>query len=337
MIRRPPESQAAAREAFERLCKADERSDADVLVYADWLTEQGSSWGEFISASRRGDERRARQLLSADRAQWLGRIAPFLTAHPLEFVGGLPYLAQVVAQPLDALLENARATEWLLFRELEVRTGATVELLPLLLSPALRRLRGVHGLSVGLLEALTAAGGLKKLRALGCTGHVREGDYAPLPFPLELLTHFEQLDSFTHEGTRLHATDLERLIDLETPRLQRLTLRVHPDETLAWDALADAPHVVPDLTIASAVWQKEKNLRVRLWGAPRFERIELFLGAKFERALPLQLELLRRLRLKDREVTVVPARALSADERTMITDHLAPRAKRLAFTETLAP
>ena len=192
MIRRP--TTPAARAAFERLCKG-ERTDADALVFADWLTEQGSSLGEYITLARTGHARPATQLWQRDRLVWLGRIGAFLEPHRGEFVGGLPEFAMIAPHTNPEVVRpHARATEWLLFRALRLDAGArdAEPWLPLVTSPALRRVNRLEGLTVPLLEALAA----KRPRLRAVEVNTLGG------LPLKVLDGFPALTELKIRGSR---------------------------------------------------------------------------------------------------------------------------------------
>ncbi len=91
--RRPPEPRtstspstpgAAATGEALRLAVWNDPEDRDALrVYADWLTEQGSTRGEYIQlrcleSPTPEQERAAQRLLKRDRGKWLGEARPFV-------------------------------------------------------------------------------------------------------------------------------------------------------------------------------------------------------------------------------------------------------------------
>jgi uncharacterized protein (TIGR02996 family) len=82
-ILKPTPSAAATGEAL-RLAVWNDPQDRNALrVYADWLTEQGTSRGEYIQlrcldSPSREQERAAERLLKKDRGKWLGEARPFV-------------------------------------------------------------------------------------------------------------------------------------------------------------------------------------------------------------------------------------------------------------------
>jgi len=135
-----------ARGVFERLCASSEGSNEDAAVYADWLTERGSTLGEHIVLSRAGRRREAEALWERDRLDWLGRLGPVLQPHGLEFASGLPQLAVIRELQCEAAVAAARYAEWLLFKEPQLPVQREAPLIPLLTSPALANLRAMSRL-----------------------------------------------------------------------------------------------------------------------------------------------------------------------------------------------
>lgn len=321
MIRRPKEP--GPRAAFERLCTAPERADADALVFADWLTEQGSTMGEYITLSRAGQNKPADKLRERDRLKWLGRIGAFLEPHKDEFVGGLPELAVLAfgVKP-EQVMPHARATEWLMFRGLRIdarTSGVPDAWVPLVTSPALRKLKRIDGLTRSLLTALVEK--KSKVRSL----EVTIGDALPLK-ELEALSELREL---RFRGARA----IDDLLTLK--RLTKLEI-ANSISQLDW-SFVDGEHAIDDLTlyewISSSDWERdqrrEKGLKLRFRGAPRFKTLELTLGGKFVRALPQQLLQLGNVPLQGLHVIAIPARPFDDDERELVRRSLGPRAASL--------
>lgn len=323
MIRRPKEP--GPRAAFERLCSSAERSDADALVFADWLTEQGSSMGEFITLTRSGQTKAAHKLCERDRLKWLGRIGPFLEPHRDEFVGGLPDFAVLPfgVKP-ELVLPHARATEWLMFRALRIdrRTTAPDAWLPLVTSPALRKLRRIDGLTHSLLAALI--GKKSRVRSLEVTTDAIKAK------EIEALTELKELRL---RGARGAGASFDELLGMK--RLTKLEL-ANSINQVDWSFL-EREHAIDDLTlyewISSADWERdqrrEKGLKLRFRGAPRFKTLEITLGGKFVRALPQQLLSLGPVPMQALQVIVIPARPFDEEERALVRRSLGPRAASL--------
>jgi hypothetical protein len=178
-------------------------TDAERLVTADWLSENGDPRGEFLVLQHRAtlspvEKKRLGRLLRDHGRQWLGALSRAIRSDGLRFEKG------VVVQ---CLLSGDRAAEftghdfWRPVRVLDLRAlqwstrvGRVVEFLS---SPVLGNLRELRGVSMALLTALLQAKVAWRLERLELLGYADTE-----PQFLEWFAPFSQLTYFMENGRR---------------------------------------------------------------------------------------------------------------------------------------